>query len=566
VGNYTETDIGTKLAEDYRRRIKESGISADGGSDPAIEILMQTVAHRINSVEEYVHDHLPTEILDQLIANLGIPVLRSRPAQTVVRFHVPKDTEYFDRFTKLIAYTATRDRLIFHTDSALRVSEAKLAFAAGYEDGRLLPLACDPYPAEIEGQYSRDPVSVDLGPAPFLLFAFDLHPDVHLDRHGIFLDLTLEGKRLLRPAQREIWCLLDEQGTAQRQWMMTPEISSGGLQRLRWIHPSESSLPPSLDSKGEVHELAEGFFGSLAYQFPALPQDRRPLSLMPVRLAEPMRRMFRSGLDSAFRKPRGWIKVLLPPDLRNFTQHVRHVWVNTVTASNVEVFEETIRFESGGTSIPVSNEAGMGKHLVRPISIQGNRGRLYVPAEAPIDDSTAGRYALVHGRLKLTPGRSPDGQTDEYVNVRLLVSDGMQGNNVIPGGLQSFATHSARPGIRIENPVQSAGGTDSVPYAEKYDYFADMIRSRERLVTRADIDHFIRSMDRRINDEVQVQPALERQRGGGLKRIYRMTIRLRRKDFAEPDVEEDLLIRKIENELERRAPLDLQFKVEVLWN
>jgi hypothetical protein len=565
VGDYIETEIATKLSEDYRRRMRESGIPADSGSDPTIELLLRTVAHRINSIESYVRENLPSEILDKLIANLGIPVLRSQPAQTVVRFHVPKDSEYFDRFTKLVAYTATRERLIFHTDSALRVSEAKLAFAAGYEEGKLLPLACGPYPPEIEGRYSRDPVAVDLGPAPFLLLALDLHPDIHMDRHGIFLDLTLEGRRLLRPAQREIWCLLDESGNVTSRLMMTPKISSGGLQLLNWINPPEQPLPASINTHGEAHELAGGFFGTRAYLFPSLPQDRRPVSLIPARLAEPMRRMFRTGFDAAFQRPRGWIKILLPPDLRNFAQHLLHVWVNAVTASNVEVFEETVRFAASGTSIPVSNEGGMGKHLVRPISIQGNRGQPYVPAEAPIDDSTAGRYALVHGRLEMTPGRSYDGQTDEYVNVRLLVSNGMQGNNVMPGGLQSFATHNARPGIRIENPVQSAGGTDSVPYAEKYEYFADMIRSRERLVTKADIDHFVRCIDHRIK-EVKVQPVLERQSGGGLRRIYQMTIPLRRQDFAEPDVEEDLLVRKIENELQRRAPLDLQFKVEVLWN
>jgi len=287
--------------------------------------------------------------------------------------------------------------------------------------------------------------------------------------------------------------------------------------------------------------------------------------VMPARFSEPMRRMFGKGFDAAFQKPRGWIKILLPPDFRGFMQHVLHVWLNTVTASNVEVFEETIRFASSGTSIPVSNEAGVGKQLVRPLSILGNRGRLYVPLEAPIDDSTWGRYTFVHGRLEITPGRSFEGQRDEYVTVRLLVSDGRQGNNILPGGVQSFAVRNIRPGIRIDNPVQSAGGTDSIPYAEKYEYFADMIRSRERLVTKADIDHFVRCMDQRIG-AVKIQPALERQPGGGLRRVYRMIIPLHRQDFAEPDMEEDLLIRKIEDELEKRAPLDLQFKVEVVWN
>jgi hypothetical protein len=561
---HTEIETVAKLQEDYKRLLREAGIPLDMALDPVLEIFFRTIAHRIDSVESYVRKTLPSEILDQLIGNLCIPVLRSRPAQTVVRFQVPKDSEFFDRFTKLVAYTATRDRLIFHTDAAVRVSEARLAFAASYEGGNLTPLECGPYPPEIEERYVRDPVAAELGAAPFLLLAFDLHKDVHLDRHGIFLDLTPEGKRMLQPAQREIWCLLNEMGNAQSSLMMTPKMSSGGIQFLNWINSSETS--PSVDeNQGEVHELSEGFFGSRAYRFPQLPENRRPVSLMPARLAEPIRRIFRKEYDAAFQKPRGWIKIMLPPDIRNFAPHVLHIWLNTVTASNVEVFEETIRFESSGTSIPVSNEGGLGKHLVRPLSILGNRGRLYVPAEEPLDDATAGRYTFVHGRLEISPGHSYDGQTDEYVTVRLLVSDGVQGNSVMSGGIQSLATRNVRPGIRIDNPVQSSGGTDSVPYAEKYEYFADMIRSRERLVTKADIDHFVRCMDRRIG-AVRIQPALERQPGGGLRRIHRMTVPLRRQDFAEPDIEEDLLVRKIENELARRAPLDLKFKVEVVWN
>jgi hypothetical protein len=559
VANYTE--IAIKLQEDYQRMLRESGGTLDAVSDPVLTAFFRTVAHRIDSVSAHVRQVLPSEILDRLIGNLDIPVLRSRPAQTVVRFNVPKESEFLDRNTQLVVSTAG-DRLYFSTDAAIRVSEARLAFAAGYENGQLSPLPCGPYPQEIEEHYLHDPVTADLGAAPLILMAFDLHPDVHLDMHGLFLDLTPEGKRLFRPDRREIWCLLDEKGMALPHLMMRPIQASGGVQILDWLVPAEEQAAKK--SREDDQALGEGFFGSRTFRFPSLPQNRRPVSVLPERFAEPMQRIFGAHVNSAFHVPRAWVKILLPPDLKGFMQHVLHIWPNTVTASNVEFIEQTIRFQASGTSIPVSNESGIGKHLVRPLVVQGGRGRKYVPAETPIEDSCAGSYCVVRGRLEITPACSPDNQPDELVTVKLLVSDGARGNSVMPGCNWTFRMKNVRPGIRIDNPVHSAGGTDTVPMADKFDYFASMIRSRERLVTKGDLEHFVRSLDRRIG-AVRLCPVLERCARGGLERVYRLTIPLQRQDFAAPEVEEGLLVNQIETELQNRSPMDLRVRVEVVW-
>src|SRR5512140_2708884 len=110
------TEIATKLQEDFRRLLKESGEVPDADLDPVIKTLFWTIAHRIDSVASFVRQKLPSNVLDYLIQNLGIPVLRSQPAQTVVRFHLAKESDYFERFTKLVAYSSSGDKLIFHTD------------------------------------------------------------------------------------------------------------------------------------------------------------------------------------------------------------------------------------------------------------------------------------------------------------------------------------------------------------------------------------------------------------------------------------------------------------------
>src|SRR4029453_15127847 len=79
----------------------------------------------------------PPPGLDELIAALGMPERRSRPAQLVVRFGLPSGEELFEAGTELIGENASGERLVFSLDSDVQISTANLVFAASYQSGQL---------------------------------------------------------------------------------------------------------------------------------------------------------------------------------------------------------------------------------------------------------------------------------------------------------------------------------------------------------------------------------------------------------------------------------------------
>jgi hypothetical protein len=72
--------------------------------------------------------------------------------------------------------------------------------------------------------------------------------------------------------------------------------------------------------------------------------------------------------------------------------------LHCTTASNVEVLDQTISFDQVGTSIPLSNGGGRVRHLVRPMSINGERGSAYAHESDPTANAQTGRYRFRQGR------------------------------------------------------------------------------------------------------------------------------------------------------------------------
>ena len=556
-------EIASKLQDDYRRMLKEYGRGMDATPDPVLAAFFRTIAARIEAVATHAQDVLPQEMLDRLVTALGIPEKRSSPAQTVVRIDMPSGSDFFEPFTSLLAQSANGDRMVFRTDVGIVASVARIAFAAVYEEGALIPLECGVYPKEIQDRYSRDAVPTRLGPNPFILIALDVNADTHLDRHGLFFDLQPDAQELTEALQREIWCFVSDSGEPRSEYMMRSLPANAGVRQLDWLVQQSGNKNTDRDEERlqAQRHLEPGFYGSRAFCFPGIPQDKRLTAVLPKPFQAPFGRMFGTNLSSAFSVPRAWLKIALPRGFLGTRDRINHVWLNTVTASNVDIFDETVPFFSeNGAVIPVSSEGGMNHHLVRVLSIKSDTGREYVPAEAPVDTPTTGRFRFVRGRLELIAGRARSGDADQYANVSLLISDGVRGNSVMPGGVRGCTTRNLRPKVRIDNAVQAAGGTDSVPYQEGFAHFADMIRSRERLVTRLDIELFVRSIEPRIQD-VTIAPLLERRPGWGLQRVYAIKLGVRKDDFTEPTLETELLANTISSELHKRSPIDIQFHV-----
>jgi hypothetical protein len=553
-------DISAKLREDYRRLIRQHGIEPDA-EDPFLSALFETLALRLDAISTHARQILPIEILDQIIGSLRIPQTRSRPAQTVVSFSTPKGWDSLDQFTPLVALSDSGDRLTFRLDTELIVSEARLAFSAAYQDGVLTPLPIGPYPPAIDEAYLRDPVRSNMGNAPFLLIALDVLPEVHMDRHGLFFELASNAGKLQQSLANSIWYFLDESGMIHSNLIMRSAQSTGGVRALNWVLPERTSSDPVQKAVPNRGQHAEGFYGNRAYRFPPIPQQRRVTALYPKTFDEAFHRLFGKAISKSFNVPRVWVKILLPREIPRLDQVLLGIRVNSTTASNIDIFNETVRLADNGRSIPISREGRMEQHLVAPIAIINNKGIPYWPAEAVQEGTCAGKYHFERGKLELMPNRAGEQDNDDQVTVSLLVSDGARGNNVPQGGIRNFANKIVRPGFKVDNPMQSAGGTDSVPHREMKDYFSDMIRSRERLVTRHDIDHFLRSLDRRIQS-VDIEPALVRKDNGGLQRLFYVTVVANAEDFADANIECVLLAKEIESELELRAPIDLGFRVE----
>jgi hypothetical protein len=109
----------------------------------------------------------------------------------------------------------------------------------------------------------------------------------------------------------------------------------------------------------------------------------------------------------------------------------------------------------------------------------------------------------------------------------------------------------------------AVGGTDGESFEDARRHFAQLLLSRERVVTHADLEAGIMAFEPKIR-AVHCQPALERT-PAGLRRVHRVTAVLDRNAFTLPDEEARLLQRTLEAHLQERAVLGLEVRVEVAW-
>src|SRR5262245_65729682 len=108
-------------------------------------------------------------------------------------------------------------------------------------------------------------------------------------------------------------------------------------------------------------------------------------------MQEAIQRIFGKSADALFEKKRAWIKIGLP-GCQNLNEEVIRIALHCVTASNLEVLNQTLYFKLTGTAVPVSSEGGTKKHLVQPISVIGESGTTYLMESQPSADTSVGRY------------------------------------------------------------------------------------------------------------------------------------------------------------------------------
>jgi len=266
---------------------------------------------------------------------------------------------------------------------------------------------------------------------------------------------------------------------------------------------------------------------------------------------------------SLFLKPRAWLRIQLDRKVEPLHTAISAIHLHAQSASNVECVNQTVRFRENGTSIPISRETGGRSFLVTPLSITGENGETYLPEFQPSFQPGIGRYRLHQGYLTFMPGKLPSGNGESYANVRLWMTSGTAGNQMGVARLKSFATAPSARGLTVENITAAAGGSDGEGLHSAQRRFSEALLSRQRLLTRADLEVSIRSFDRRIT-QIQVDPVLARG-SRGLRRLHRIRITAGRDRFSAPEEEARVLIADLESFLAERVPLDVDINVELAW-
>jgi hypothetical protein len=547
-------EIDRKLREDFRKRLKEYGVTADV-TDPVLAVLFRTFAQQLEVLYSET-GRIRLALLDELIAGLGLHQRLARPAQAVIRFAPSAQGTLVEAGTPLVGESPDGAKLTFTTDASIVVSDARLSFATAYEDGLLRLLPGVEMPEAFQAaRPSLEPVKVNLGPNPALYMAVDLPAGGRLSGHAFYFDLNPDARAIQRALEHEAWCLAGAGGEFGGPGILRPAHGNAGVRGLEWLIASRGASE-AVEPRGESAPLPPGFYAGRIYRLPAVPRDRELECRVPRVMEAALSRMFGRETPRLLNVPRAWIKIAFPRGLPALHTGIGTVGLHAMTASNVECLNQTVYFEKHGNSIPIGNEGGTPWHLVAPLSVMGESDTPYLPPTEPSTDPNAGRYAFRGGRIELTPARWPDGNPHSYANLRMWISQGEAANAVGPGKISSSR-------LSITNPTSAAGGSGGEEFADAQARFASALLSRDRVVTRADLYAVARSFDRRIVD-VAIRSGLDRS-AGGIRRVEHVTVRLNRDDFHDPELESRRLIEDLEAALSARALHDTALVAGVAW-
>lgn len=552
-------EIDKKLRDDFRRIHRETTGAVTQMTDPILSVLFRSFAARVADVYEQAAETIPTTLLDEMMTGLHMPARAARPSQCVVRFALDEGYELFEQGTELIGETPLRDKLIFALDASVGFSAAQIALVAFYQDGHLRLHRETDMPKEFEdARPSFEAVSAELGQSPAIFIAVTVEEPEHLSKHGFYFEVVMEARDLASHLRRGTWCLLDDEGSINAEGLLRPRAGNGGVRRLEWLVPDPSAVPNPDDDL-----LPEGFYGERIFLFPEIPEGRRFLSNVPKKMEAPLQQLFQNPGPDLWARRRAWLRISLPQEIKTAHEDLMRVTLNCATASNVEVLNHTVKFDDSGASIPVGNAGGQTRYLVRTISVIGERGAEYVDASEATAGTDAGRYRFRGGCLEIEPARTSRGVADRYANVRLLLTRGEGGDKVEAGGVNAILRKVAGTAPEMTSLTGAAGGSNGETLNVARQRFAELILTRERVVTHADLEAVVRTYEPRAR-RVECRPTLART-ASGLRRVQRVTVTLERGSFILPEVESEVLKRELTLRLQARALLGLEVEVEIAW-
>lgn len=145
--------------------------------------------------------------------------------------------------------------------------------------------------------------------------------------------------------------------------------------------------------------------------------------------------------------------------------------------------------------------------------------------------------------------------------VRLLYCDGASANAIDPGEIKQIATPLSNVTAKVANLVPTRGGAAPPAYPPARLRFAELVRTRERVVTAADAEIAVRAFEPRAG-RVTVTP-LTVVEGGEARQGQAVAVAVRAADFADPEAEIPRLEAQLARHLQRRAVLGFDVQVRV---
>jgi hypothetical protein len=558
-GPRTADDIAAELRREFERALHER-YGTEPQPDPVLATLFHTFAVQVSRIYEQAETVFPEAVIDDLISGLGMAPRLAAPAQTVVSFGQLDQRERISPETDLIGYHRTGEQIHFAPDESIELSLTDLVFAAVYEDRQLRTVAG----ARVPGSEMPTPPAstpLDLGrsaPALFLAFRVDAS---HLGGLGVFIDAQPRDGAVSLALGRSVWQLLTDDGRVAERTVLRPRRGRGGVHCLEW---PEDGARRDMDGASDVRRalpLGEGPSGPQVWIFPTISPGRRLTCSAPPAIAAAAATLLPEGHEGALDRPLAWVQVPLPAGTGGVANAIQRIAVNCVTASNVEVFSERIVFDRTGTVVSMRPEGKTGRHVMGVLSVTGESGTPYAQETDVEAMPGAGQYRYRAGRLELWPHRKASGRFDAFAMVRLLYCDGATGNGIELGGVRRISSTLANVTASVANLTATAGGSAPPTYPDARVRFAELLRTRERIVTAADIEIVTLAFEPRIQG-VEVSSATELTEQG-LQLGETVTVSVRPSDFADPETELARLADQLARHLQDRAVIGHHIRVRV---
>jgi hypothetical protein len=373
------------------------------------------------------------------------------------------------------------------------------------------------------------------------------------------LDTLPLGGAVARSLELSPWHLLDSTGTVTERGILRARRGRGGVRRLAWLDETVPAI--ETDPMARVVDLAAGPYGEQVFIFPPVPEDRRWRTTVPRAILPAIPSLLPPDQAKGLAQPLVWLHVPLAPGTPSVASALQRIALNAVTASNMEVVAEQLPFDRMGSVVTLEPEGRKGRFLMGVLSVTGERGTAYAPDAALEVPLGAGRWRYRDRRLDLRPAQDATGRLDTYAMVRLLYCDGESANGIDPGGIRQIGSPLANVTAKVSNLVPSRAGSAPPEYPPAKLRFAELVRTRERVVTAADAEIAVRAFEPRVTS-VSVTPVTSLE-GGRARQGQLVSASVPPADFADPEAELPRLEAQLERHLRERAVLGFDVTVQV---